>query len=150
MKRQEFEVGLIKDDKTSGLGIKIPFNVLETFGSKGQIKVKGTIDGRPYPGSIHPYGGIHYMGVKKEFREAIGKKQGDRMIVTMEVDTEPRTIEVTDDLARAFDGNETAKAAFEKCSYTHKKEYVEWINEAKKPETRQRRIVKTLEKLVEK
>jgi uncharacterized protein YdeI (YjbR/CyaY-like superfamily) len=63
---------------------------------------------------------------------------------------EPRTVEAPDDLVRAFDGNETAKAAFEKCSYTHKKEYVEWINEAKKPETRQRRIVKTLEKLVEK
>lgn len=150
MKRQEFEVELIKDDKTSGLGIKIPFNVLETFGSKGQIKVKGTIDGHPYRGSIHPYGGIHYMGVKKEFREAIGKKQGDRVIVTMEVDMEPRTVEAPDDLVRAFDGNETAKAAFEKCSYTHKKEYVDWINEAKKPETRQRRIVKTLEKLVEK
>jgi hypothetical protein len=150
MKRQEFEVELIKDDKTSGLGIKIPFNVLETFGSKGRIKVKGTIDGHPYRGSIHPYGGIHYMGVKKEFREAIGKKQGDRVIVTMEVDMEPRTVEAPDDLVRAFDGNETAEAAFEKCSYTHKKEYVDWINEAKKPETRQRRIVKTLEKLVEK
>ncbi len=68
----------------------------------------------------------------------------------MEVDEEPRVVEVPEDFARALAGNEAAKKAFEKMSYSHKREYVEWINEAKKNETRQRRIAKAIEKLLEK
>ncbi len=148
--RMEFEAELIKDNGTSGAGIKVPFDVQKAFGSKGRIKVKGTIDGYPYRGSIHPYGGVHYLGVRKEIRDAIVKKPGDYVSIVMEVDTEPRIVEVPGDLRRALDINEAAREEFERCSYSHKKEYVDWIVESKKPETRGRRINKLLEMLVEK
>ncbi len=150
MTRHEFEAELIKDEDSGGVGIKIPFNVQEAFGSRSRIKVKCTIDGHPYRGSIHPYGGVHYMGVIKAIREAIGKKPGDTVRIVMEADTGPRVVEVPDDLKRALDKNETARAGFERCSYTHKKEYADWVNGAKKPETRERRVKKTLEMLSEK
>ncbi len=90
------------------------------------------------------------MGVIKEIRDAIGKKPGDKVSVVMEVDAEPRVVGVPDGLKRALEKDDAARAAFEKLSYTHKKEYAIWINEAKKPETKEKRIVKTLEMLTEK
>lgn len=68
MKKQIFRVKLIKDDKTSGVGFAVLSNADETFGKRSQVKVMGTVDGYPYRGSIAPYGGIHYIAVKKEIR----------------------------------------------------------------------------------
>ncbi|WP_424358256.1 YdeI/OmpD-associated family protein [Methanocella sp. MCL-LM] len=147
MAGQEFEATLIKDEESGGVGIRIPFDVQQAFGKKGQVKVRCTIDGMPYRGSIHPYGGVYYMGVIKKIREAIDKGPGDLVNVTMEVDDEPRVVEVPEDLAQALTGNEKARAAFEKLSYSHKREYVEWIAEGKKEETRARRIANTVEEL---
>jgi len=65
----------------------------------------------------------------------------------VELDAEERVVAVPAELKRAFKSNKDAKSAFERLSYTHQKEYVTWINEAKKDETRQSRIVKTLEML---
>lgn len=94
--------------------------------------MKCTIDGSPYRGSIVPYSGTYYIGVVKKIRDAIGKTYGDTVHIVMELDEEPRVAEVPEDFARALAGNEGAKKAFEKMSYSYKKEYVEWINEAKK------------------
>jgi hypothetical protein len=150
MTGKTFEATIRKDDDSGGAGIKIPFDVQEAFGKKGRVPVKCTIDGHPYRGSIFPYGGTYYIGVVKKVRDAIGKTYGDTVRVVIEADEEPRTVEVPEDFARALDENVTAKMAFEKLSYSHKREYVLWINEAKKDETRQRRIAKTIEKLPEK
>lgn len=150
MTGKTFEAIIIKDDDSGGAGIKIPFDVEEAFGKKGRVPVRCTIDGYPYRGSIFPYGGVYYIGVVKKVRDAIGKTYGDTVRVVMEVDEEPRVAEVPEDLAKILAGNEAAKKAFEKLSYSHKREYVQWINEAKKDETRQRRIAKAIEKLLEK
>ena len=112
--------------------------------------MKCTIDGYPYRGSIAPYGGTHYIGVVKKIRDAIGKTYGDTVHIVMELDEEPRVVEVPEDLSQALALNEAAKKAFEKLSYSHKREYVEWIDAAKKEETRQRRVAKAIEKLLEK
>jgi bacteriocin resistance YdeI/OmpD-like protein/uncharacterized protein DUF1905 len=128
----------------------IPFDVRETYGTGGQVKVKASFDGEPYRGSIAPMGGgRHVIGIAKAIRAAIGKDVGDRVKVVVEPDTDPRTVEVPPDLAAAFRKSPAAKRAFEKLSYTHRKEYVRWIEEAKKPETRERRVQKTLEMLRE-
>lgn len=148
--RRTFEAVLFKDDDTSGAGVRVPFDVREVFGRKGRAPVKGTIDGHPFRGSIFPYGGAPMLGVRKEIREAIGKTYGDTVLVALEADGEPRTVAVPEDLGRALAGNAAAKRAFEKMSYSHKREYVEWINEAKKAETRERRISKAVERLLEK
>ncbi|HEY3272874.1 MAG TPA: YdeI/OmpD-associated family protein [Methanocella sp.] len=147
MTGKTFEATLIMDDDSGGAGIKIPFDVQEVFGKKGRVPVRCTIDGYPYRGSIFPYGGTYYIGVVKKIRDAIGKTYGDKVSIVMEVDEEPRTVQVPDDLARALTSSKKAKAAFEKLSYSHRREYVQWIDEAKKDETRQRRIAKMMEKL---
>ena len=74
-------------------------------------------------------------------------KPSDEVTISVEPDTEPRLIEIPPDLARELKKDKEAKAFFDKLSYTHQKEYVTWINEAKKQETRQNRILKTLEML---
>src|SRR5436309_743594 len=95
--RQEFDVELFAE--SGGTGIAMPFSALEVFGKRGQVKVRGTIDGVPYRGSIAPMGGgTHVMVVKKEIREAIGKGAGDHVHVIMELDTEERIVVVPDDL----------------------------------------------------
>lgn len=150
MTARTFEATLVKAGDTGGAGVVIPFDVQATFGKKGRVPVKCTIDGHPYRGSLFPYGGTYFLGVLKQIRESIGKTYGDTVRIEMELDDVPRTVEVPDDLALALAGNEAAKTAFGKLSYSHKREYVQWINEAKKDETRQRRIAKTIEKLLEK
>lgn len=149
MAGQAFEAKLIKDNDTNGAGIKITFDVQEAFGKKGRVPVKYTIDGHQFRGSIFPYGGIYYLGVRKEIRNVIGKTYGDTVHIVMEADDEPRVVKVPEDFALALAGNEKAGQAFEMLSYSHKREYIEWIGDAKKIETRQRRIAKAIEKLTD-
>jgi len=87
----------------------------------------------------------HILLILKGIREQIGKTFGEEVKVSVELDVEERVITVPAELKRAFKSEKDAKSAFEKLSYTHQKEYVTWINEAKKAETRQNRIVKTIE-----
>jgi hypothetical protein len=147
MSVHEFDAVLQQDDKTTGILFTVPFNVQDVFGTKAQVKVTGTLDGVPYRSSIAPYGGVHYMGINKKLLKDVGKGQGDTVHVVMQIDTEERTVTPPEDLAQALETDEQAKAQFDKLSYSHRKEYVDWIEEAKKPETRARRIEQTLERL---
>ena len=106
------------------------------------------IEGVPYRGTLVRMGtDYHMLIVLKGIREQIGKTFGDEVTVTVEPDTEPRLIEVPAELKKAFRTEKDAKAFFDKLSYTHQREYVNWINEAKREETRQSRIQKTIEML---
>ena len=89
------------------------------------------------------YDGVGYVVVNRKVKTATGVDAGDRVRVAMAVDTKPRTVDVPSDLSEAFAQDEAAKAAFDALSFTHKREYVEWIEEAKRPETRARRIAGT-------
>ncbi len=130
--------------------LDIPLDVAEVFGAKGQVKVAGTINGHPYRGSAMPHGdGTHYLVVNRSIREAIGAAQGDRVIVTLGPDTGARTVTIPADLDKAFAQNREAGAAFGALSYSHQKEFVDWIEQAKKAETRERRITQALEMLAE-
>jgi len=127
--------------------VEVPFDVEEVFGSK-RPKIKALIEGVPYRGLLVRMGGPnHMLIILKGIREQIGRTFGDEIKVSVEADTEERVITVSAELKRAFREHPDAKAFFEKLSYTHKKEYVRWIEEAKKDETRQNRIVKTIEML---
>jgi len=86
----------------------------------------------------------------KANRDGADVAAGDKIKVLIELDTEKRTVAIPDDLASALAKNKTAAAAWEKMSYTHKREYVESIENAKRPETRRRRIEKTLDALEKK
>lgn len=145
--QQEFDVTLFKDEGSSGVGFVVPFNVQDVYGTQAQVKVRGTIDGHPYRGSIAPYSGKHYMVVKREIREAIAKTGGDTIHVVMERDLEERIVAIPDDFREALNQNKSVKVAFDKLSYTHRKEWVEWIDGAKKAQTRASRITKAIEKI---
>jgi hypothetical protein len=128
--------------------INIPFDVEQTFGARGRVPVRGTINGAPFRSSVFRMGGdCHFMVVNREMREAAGLRGGETVPVTMERDTEARTVTPPPDLARALKANREAQAAWDRLSYTHQKEHVRAVEEAKKPETRRRRIEKAVEQL---
>jgi uncharacterized protein YdeI (YjbR/CyaY-like superfamily) len=95
------------------------------------------------------YGGAGYIGLNRSVRDATGVNAGDRVAVSMELDTEPRTVSVPGDLRDALAAEPDAKNAFAALSFTHRWEYVEWVEEAKLPETRARRIAGTVERVLE-
>ena len=128
--------------------VSIPFNVEDVYGTKGMVKVKATFDGYPYKGVLaNMGGGSHIIGLRKDIREAIKKRAGDSVMVTIERDNEERTVSVPDDLQKAFSTNKKAKAFFDTLSYTNRKEYVVWITSAKKIETREKRLSEMIKKL---
>ena len=145
---KRFRVVLEKDENTTATGIMIPFEVEKVFGTRARVPVRGTINGFAFRSSISPMGdGHHYMIVNKVVREGAKAKAGDLISVVIERDDEPRIITPPDDFARALKSNKTAQATWDKLSYTHRKEYVGAIEEAKKPETRARRIEKAIAQL---
>ncbi len=130
-----------------GAFVEIPFDVEKAFGSK-KPKVKAMIEGVPYRGVLVRMGTEHHiLIILKAIREQIGKTFGDKINITVEADTAPRLVEVPAELKQAFKAEKEAKSFFEKLAYTHQREYVNWINEAKRDETRQVRILKTIEML---
>ena len=129
--------------------LDLPFDVTLLYGVKGQVKVKGTLNRQPFRGSAMPHGdGTHYVVINKALRDAAGAHQGDSVQVSIEPDMEDRNLTLPLDLVNALGRDLRAKEAFDKLSYSHQKEYVAWIEGAKKAETRQTRIAKSLEMLL--
>jgi bifunctional DNA-binding transcriptional regulator/antitoxin component of YhaV-PrlF toxin-antitoxin module len=140
--KQTFTAKLEKHAKLDATGIRIPFDVEKVYGAK-RVLVKVGINGAEYRGSIVSMGGRYMLGIPKTFREAACVEAGDNIVVTIEQDIEERAVTVPKDLAAELKKNDL-KDAWDRLSYTHRKEHVRAIEEAKQPETRQRRIEKTL------
>ena len=90
------------------------------------------------------------IGISKTLRDAAGINIGDTVEVTMQLDTAERTVDVPDALAALLKMNPKAQERFESSSYTHRKEFVQWITSAKRPETRESRLQRTIEMLPKK
>jgi hypothetical protein len=132
-----------------GAMVEIPFSVRETYGTGGQVKVFATIDGHDYRGSIAPMGGgVHILGIRKDVRSAIDKDVGDSVVVTLSLDTEPRTVLEPPELVTALAATPEARVRYDALSYTHRREFAEWVAEAKKQETRDRRAEKAIEMIL--
>lgn len=130
--------------------VRVPFSVAEEFGIKGQVPVKGTINGVPYENFLLPQGeGVHILVVKKEIRDRAGVTAGDVAQVTLERDGEPRQVEAPEELAEALEASPGAQQVFDKLGYSHRKAYCDHITQAKKAETRRRRAAKCVELLLE-
>jgi hypothetical protein len=112
-----------------------------------RFPVRATINGYSWRTTVTPMRGENLLGLNREVRTSAGVEAGDTVEVTVELDTEPRDVEVPDALAAALAGDAAAKAAFDKLSFTHRKEYARWVGEAKREETRQRRVAEALEML---
>ena len=138
---------IIENAGSGGAYVTIPFDVEKAFGKK-RVKVKATIDGEPYRGSLVRMGTPdHMLLVLKDIREKIGKTFGDEISIELEEDLEPRKVEIPPDLQQALVANPNEEAYFNGLAYSHRKEYVWWINEAKRDQTRQERIRRTIEML---
>lgn len=130
--------------------LKVPFKVEKVWRTRARLSVRGTINGFTYRSSVFPLGdGTHMMMVNKAMQAGAGVRVGQTVRVVMEPDTAPRTVRVPSELKKALAKQKTAKAVFEKLSYSHKKVYVEFITEAKRLETRAARVEKTLKALAE-
>jgi hypothetical protein len=130
--------------------IRIPFSVAEEFGVKGQVPVRGTINGIPYENFLLPQGdGVHILVVKKEIRDMAGVTAGDMAEVTVARDSAPRQAEVPEELADRLRASPGAQQVFDKLGYSHRKAYCDHVSQGKKSETRQRRAAKCVELLLE-
>ena len=145
---KRFRAVLEESESSTATAITIPFDVPKVFGKHGRVPVRGTINGVPYRSSVFKMGDAPYfMVVNRQMREAGGLSAGQTVSVVMERDDEPRTVEVPADLQAAFAKARGAQEAWARLSFTHQKEHVQAINEAKRPETRARRVAKTVEQL---
>ena len=109
--------------------------------------VKATVNGYTWRGRVSRRGGEFLLGLSKEIRTAAGVEAGEKIEVELQLDAEERTVELPEALERALADDAKAKAGFDGLPYSHRKEYARWIGEAKKEETRERRLAKALEML---
>jgi hypothetical protein len=145
VRRKTFTVQLERVQKTATM-FRVPFDLEETFGRK-RPPVKVTIRGHTWRTTPGVYDGIGHIVVNRDVKAATGVDAPDRVRVEMELDTEPRTVRVPPDLRDALRAHDEAWNAFTTLSFTHRREYVEWVEEAKRSDTRARRIAATVERV---
>ncbi|MFZ1701901.1 MAG: YdeI/OmpD-associated family protein [Pyrinomonadaceae bacterium] len=146
--KQTFSCELEQHPTMNATVITVPVDVEAVFGAK-RVPVKATVNGAVYRGSVVRMGGKYVLGIPKTFRDAAGIAAGDNIVVTLERDTEERRVEVPNDLAAELE-KRGLRDAFDAMSYTHRKEHVRAIEEAKTAETRTRRIAKAIEMIAAK
>ncbi|WP_167859175.1 YdeI/OmpD-associated family protein [Paenibacillus cymbidii] len=146
METYRFEVTLVRPEAVGAWTyVVIPFDVESAFAVKGRVSVCGDINGCAFRSSLLPQGnGSFFMVVNRAIRDRIGAAAGATVSVTLMRDDGPRDVETPDDLAEALEANGEAAERFARMSYSHRKEYVDWIESAKKAETRQSRISKAV------
>lgn len=137
-------------DGSPGAYILFPYDTLTCFGKKNRIPIECTFDGISYLGSITDMGAGPCIGVLKAIREKLGKKPGESIHVAVWQDISERVIEPPPDLAVALNANPIANQTWLKLSYSHKREYAQYILTAKKEETRRLHVLKTIEYLISK
>lgn len=128
-------------------GIPVPAKAVAALGSHKKPPVKVTIGAYTYRSTIAAYGEVFMIPLSAEHRTAAGLKAGDKIEVTLELDTEPRTVELPADLAAALDKVKGARAAFDASAPSARKEFVRQVESAKAQETRERRIAAIVAKL---
>jgi uncharacterized protein YdeI (YjbR/CyaY-like superfamily) len=126
-------------DVSPALGFDLPFDPKAELGQV-RAPVRVTIGGFTFRTRVVAMGGRTLIGLNREAQAGSGVSAGDRVAVEVVLDDEPRTVDVPPDLDAALDAER--RAFFDSLSYTHRKEYVRWIEEAKREETRRRRVEK--------
>jgi hypothetical protein len=139
-----FRVLVEREEGHEVCAIHVPFDVEKTFGTRGRVPVRGTLNGAAFRGSLFPMRGRHIFVVNRKLREASGVRGGETVSVRLGRDTEPRVVNPPADFSRALKANREARDAWDKLSYTHRREHVEHIEEAKRPETRARRVERSV------
>ncbi|HEY0246936.1 MAG TPA: YdeI/OmpD-associated family protein [Gryllotalpicola sp.] len=141
----EFDGVILRNTEVanSSAFVAFPFDVRELYGVGGRVPVNATFDGVLYRGPLTKMGGgEHLLLVLGEIRKAIGKDRGDTVRVRIELDQAPRVVELALDVEAALRAA-GAFEAFRAMSFSHRRQHALWIEDAKRPETRARRIQTT-------
>jgi hypothetical protein len=121
-------------------GFQVPDDVVTALGAGRRPPVRVTIGGHTYRSTVASMGGRFMVGVSAQNRTAAAVAAGDEVDVDLELDTEPREVDVPEDLAAALDAEPEARRFFAGLSYSRKQWFVLRIEQAKKAETRRRRL----------
>jgi bifunctional DNA-binding transcriptional regulator/antitoxin component of YhaV-PrlF toxin-antitoxin module len=143
-----FTATLEDSGRGGGRWLVVPVEVRESFG-EARPPVRGTVDGTPFRGRLAVYGGLTVLGLRREIREAAGIELGDRVEVVLERDDEPREVELPAELDAVLAGDPDLRARFDALAFTHRREYAEWVAEAKRGATRDARAQKAAQMLRE-
>ncbi len=138
-----FRTTLLLGGKTA-TGLEVPPEIVEAMGAGKRPPVRVTIKGHTYRSTVAVMGGVFMVGVNAGDRAQAGVAAGDELDVDIELDTEPREVVVPPDFAAALDADVDARQTFDRLSYSHRRQHVLAIEDAKTPETRQRRIAKSV------
>ena len=140
---------IVEQTGKTATGITVPAEVVEALAAGKKPAVSVTINGYSYRSSIGSMSGEYKIPVSAEVREAAGIKAGEAVSVELALDTAPREVAVPPDFAAALAAEPVAQTTFDRISYSEKRWFVLGIQDAKTPETRQRRIDKAIERLRE-
>ncbi len=144
-----FTTAVHQEEGMNATGLQVPAEVVTSLNSGKRPKVKISLNGYTYRSTVAAYGDVFMLPLSKAHREAAGVQAGDEVEVTLELDTEPRTVEVPEDLAAALEEG-GATAVFDALAPSKRKEHVRQVTSAKAAETRQRRIDKIITALTDK
>ncbi len=148
MKRFEFDAIIRNHEGMKAGYVEFPYDVRNEFNGKGRVKIKAYFDGILYRGSLVNMGGLcHVIGLRKDIQRVLGKNTGDTVHMIVEEDLDERVVEIPEDMNEALGSDKTIFEFFQKLSYSHKRDYVQWIESAKKQETRVSRLQKMIEML---
>jgi hypothetical protein len=139
-----FQATVLLSGKTA-TGVQVPEEVVTALNSGKRPAVTVRINDYTYRSTIAPMAGVYMLPISAEVRAGAGISAGDTIEITLELDTEPRDVDIPEDLAAAM--TPESRAAFAALSYSAKRRLTIPINDAKTPETRQRRITKAIESL---
>ncbi len=141
-----FHTTLVQSGK-SATGIQVPPEVVDQLGPGKRPAVSVTLRGHTYRSTIASMGGVYMLPVSAEIRGITGLAGGDPVDVEVELDTAPREVTVPTDLASALDAEPEARSFFQRLSYSNKQRIVLAIEQARTTETRQRRILQSVQAL---
>jgi hypothetical protein len=134
---------------TGGAGIRLPFDPKAELG-KTRAPVRVSIGAHPpFSTTVMVYSGVGWVGLRKGQVTDMSLHPGDQVEVIVELDDSPREVEVPEELAAALGADPEARAAFERLPFSHRREYVNWVAEAKRPATKADRAAKTVQRLKE-
>ena len=142
-----FRIKLEGADDMESAALRPPFDVPAVFGTSARVPVRGTVNGYPFRSSLCNMGAGHMMVVNKEMRTGGKCKAGDVVEVILQRDRDPRVVEVPLEIEKVIASNKAAQATWNSLSYTHQKEWVRAISDAKREETKQSRIKKMMDAL---
>jgi hypothetical protein len=144
--KQTFTTTVFQAEDMNATGLRVPAEVVHAFNRGKRPPVKVHIGGHSYQSTVAAYGDVFVLPLSAENRAAAGVQAGDEVEVTLELDTEPRTVEVPEDLAAALESHDLT-TAFDSLAPSRRKEFVRQVTSAKAQETRERRIDKIIQQL---